>query len=371
MSKEKKSFWLQCLIVMILLLLVGLAIINIRSNFSSLGITFGFDFLWARGSLPLGESWVEVTDENTNIWIFFASLLNTMSMSVFVVIATSFLGALLAFLSYHHNPLVYNSVKIYIELFRNIPLLLQIIFWFNVFVSVLPAVRNSYELMGIVLNNRGLFLPAYSIEPWFWWLLPCSVFLMMIFLWWRQNFSWTRLIIKSSILSFLAWLIISMIFEPLQYPKLGRFRTEGGFQIHPEFIGLALGLIFYTSSYVAESIRGCLQAVPKGQFEAARALGFTEVFLYRKIILPQALTSILPQLGSHYLNVAKNTSLGIAIGYPEVFGIFAGTILNQSGQAIEIMFIVMLTYLVISILITRSIQQLNQSFESWTGVKQR
>jgi general L-amino acid transport system permease protein len=312
-----------------------------------------------------------VTDESTNICIYFATLLNTISMSVFVVIATSFLGALLAFLSYHHNPLVYNSVKIYIELFRNIPLLLQIIFWFNVFVSVLPRVRNSYEVMGIILNNRGLFLPSYSIKYWFWWLLPCSILVMTIFLWWRKNFSWIRLIIKSSTLSFLAWLVINMMFESLEYPKLGRFRIQGGFHIHPEFIGLALGLIFYTSSYVAESIRGCLQAVPKGQFEAARALGFTEVFLYRRVILPQALTAILPQLGSHYLNVAKNTSLGIAIGYPEVFGIFAGTILNQSGQAIEIMFMVMLTYLMISILITWATQRLNHSFESWTGVEQK
>lgn len=366
-----RNIVIQATLLVAILISGYLAYRNLLMHFGDLGVAFDISFLFKKSNLDLTQTWLLTTPEDSNTWLFFVSILNTISMALCCIVLTSLLSLVLAFLSYHPNPLIAKSIVVYVEIFRNIPLLLQIIFWFNAYVRIFPLIRNSISFAGVVINNRGIFLPYYHVSSGV--LLFACICVACYVVWAFYRSAPRKRTLASRLLALWVVCVIAycVLFETLQIPTLTRFSIRNAFQIYPEFIGCALGLIFYTSSYVTESIRGCLNAAPKGQFEAARALGFSEFFLYRKIILPQVMPAIVPQLASHYMNITKNTSLGIGIGYPEMFGIFAGTVLNQSGRAIEIIAMVMIVYLLLSFIIAQLMQWVNNRYEPWTGVKQR
>ncbi|MEC8461290.1 MAG: ABC transporter permease subunit [Pseudomonadota bacterium] len=371
MSGRQKSILIQSAVLLILLLLAAMAIYNASINLTRLNLSFGFNFLWYRSGFPMGESWVIATAQDSNAWLTFSSMINTIVMSIYSIFFATLLGAILAFLSYYPNALLRSSAFVYIEIFRNIPLVIQMLFWLNVYYRTMPKFRESWVFYGIYLNRRGIFLPHYPWYDAFGWLLMVIFIGTLVVLWARQRYALSKNLIWSVGIWLGLVLVYSVLFESLIWPKFNKFRITQAFQIWPEFIGVSLGLILYTSAYIAESIRGCIQSVSKGQYEAARSFGMSEGYIYRKIILPQAMPAIMPQLNSQYLNVIKNTSLGVAVGYPEIFSIFAGTILNQTGSAIEIILLVMIFYLCIATLMSVVFQRINKQYEIWMGVIQK
>lgn len=262
------------------------------------------------------------------------------------------------------NWIISRLATLYIEVFRNLPLLLQILFWYFAILPLFPHPRQSIEFFNsIFLNTRGLYLPAPVPEPGFGWVLVAlavaAVVSILIKRWAsrRQEKTgmpfpvfWTSL----GLFVFLPWLAYGIAGFPLswEFPELKGFNFRGGISVIPELFALALALSIYTAAYIAEIVRSGIQSVSHGQTEAAYALGLKRGQTLRLVIIPQAMRVIIPQLTSQYLNLTKNSSLAPAIGYPDLVAVFAGTTLNQTGQAVEIIGITMGVYLTISLSIS-------------------
>jgi general L-amino acid transport system permease protein len=243
---------------------------------------------------------------------------------------------------------------------RNIPLLLQLLFWYNAVLKALPEIRESIPIAGVaLLNNRGLFLPQPSFGPGLGWAALAGVAALAIAFIWRflaqRRFERTGrqlpvllpgvfLVIGALILTYVA---VGGTIE-FAFPQLGRFNVSGGVEILPEFVALLFGLVIYTAAFIAEVVRAGLLSVPRGQSEAAAALGLRRGQLLNLIIIPQAKRVIIPPLTNQYLNLTKNSSLAVAIGYPDFVQIFTGTVLNQTGQAVEVVLITLAVYLALS-----------------------
>ena len=290
-------------------------------------------------------------------------LVNTLKVTVIGCVASTFLGLLVALGRLSPNWLLSRLCRWYVELNRNLPLLLQLFFWYFIVLQQLPNVRQSISLGGwLFLNKRGLFLPALVPQGGAWaFSIAVTIALAGVFVVFRRS---NRLLNETGIpgkilfpslglligLPALVWLISGQPFT-LDYPVFKGFNFHGGTGLTPEFTALVVGLTIYVSAFNAEIIRSGIQAVSKGQREAARALAMKETQVMRIVILPQAMRIIVPPITSEYLAIAKNSSLAVAIGYPDFVSI-GGTILNQSGQAVEIVGIWMGVYLCISLLIS-------------------
>jgi general L-amino acid transport system permease protein len=262
-----------------------------------------------------------------------------------------------------HNWLLSRVVYCYVEVVRNVPLLLQIYFWYAVFL-VLPVVKESIELgAGIFINNRGMQVPRPIAEPGFW-AIPVALLIGIVAakavgVWAKKRQDQTGQsfpTISTGIGIIVGLLLLALVVTgfPVSFdvPELGRFRFTGGLTIFPEFVALLVALTTYTAAFICENVRSGIQAVSHGQTEASHALGIKPSWTMRLIIIPQALRVIVPPLTSQYLNLTKNSSLGVAIGYQEVVATISGTTLNQTGQAIECIAITMAVYLTISLLIS-------------------
>jgi general L-amino acid transport system permease protein len=287
-------------------------------------------------------------------------LLNTIMVSVLGIIAATILGFILGIARLSDNWIVSRIAAVYIETFRNIPLLLQMFFWYFAVLRTLPSPRQSIEFLGSYLNIRGLSMPAPVPEEGF--SLVVIVFFVGIVAAWlvsrwahkRQDATgqtfpvfWTGvgLIIGLPLLTF----FVAGMPVGLDHPELKGFNFRGGMTLIPELVALWLALSIYTAAFIAETVRAGILAVPHGQIEAASALGLPKVRTLRLIIIPQAMRVIIPPLTSQYLNLTKNSSLATAIGYPDLVAVFAGTTLNQTGQAIEVIMMTMAVYLTLSI----------------------
>jgi len=268
---------------------------------------------------------------------------------------------------------------IYIETFRNIPILLQILFWYNVVLASLPSPRQSLSYLdSVFFNNRGLYIPKPVLEGGFITVIIAFVLAIIAVLYlnkWSKRrhdetgedfpivLTSTAIIIGAPTLVF----FISGMPASLDFPALKGFNFKGGITFIPELLALAFALSIYTATYIAEAVRAGIEAVPKGQKEAANALGLKDYIILKKVILPQALRVIIPPVINQYLNLTKNSSLATAIGYPELVTVFAGTSLNQVGQAIEIILMTMAVYLIISIVISLVMNYFNAK----TRIKER
>jgi general L-amino acid transport system permease protein len=345
---------------------------NTVDNLRRSNITSGFGFLNSRAGFDISESLISYSSSDTYRWALVVGLVNTAVVAVAGIITASIIGFLVGVGRLSENWLIRKICMVYVEIFRNIPPLLVIFFWYLGVLSALPQPRESIALpFGEWLNNRGFFLPA-PIWGEGAWLIPVA-FLLAIGLCWfvarraRQRQAttgeqfpvfWTSvaLLIGLPLLAFVA-AGFPLTFD---FPKKSTFNLLGGTQIRPEFLSLYMALSFYTAAFIAEIVRAGILGVNKGQTEAAYALGLRRRPTLRLVVVPQALRIVIPPLTSQYLNLTKNSSLAIAIGYPDLVHI-GGTILNQSGHAIEIVAIWMVVYLGLSLLMS--------GFMNWFNAK--
>ena len=357
---DKRALLFQVLMVLTILGFVGYLVNNALTNLEQRGITTGFAFLGQTAGFDILMSLVEYDSTHSFGTTFVVGLLNTLLISALGIIFATIIGFLMGIARLSNNWLVGKVAAAYIEIFRNIPLLLQIFFWYFAVLRALPSPRQSIELGSAFLNIRGLYLPAPVFESGFGLvtiaiaIAIAAVFLLMRWNTRRQDATgqrfpvlWTSLAILLG-LPLLAFLLAGMPMS-LDYPALKGFNFQGGMTVIPELLALLFALSIYTGAFIAEIVRSGIEAVNKGQTEAASALGLPKGKTLRLVVIPQAMRVIIPPLTSQYLNLAKNSSLATAIGYPDLVSVFMGTTLNQTGQAIEIIFMTMGVYLLISL----------------------
>ena len=337
---------------------------NTQTNLRRLGIASGFDFLSSSSGFGILQSLIPYSETSSYGRVFWVALLNTLLVSALGIVFATLLGFIVGIARLSKNWLVAKLALVYIETFRNIPLLLQIFFWYFAVLRAVPSPRQSLSLGEVAfLNIRGLYLPAPQFQPGFGWVLAAfglALVLIAILVHWsrrRQAKTGQPFPTLSASLALLLGLPLATFWlagSPLvwQVPELRGFNFQGGLVIIPEMASLLLALSIYTAAFIAEIVRAGIQAVSHGQTEASFSLGLNSNLTLRLIILPQALRVIIPPLTNQYLNLIKNSSLAAAIGYPDLVAAFAGTVLNQTGQAIECIAITMAVYLTISLLIS-------------------
>lgn len=337
---------------------------NTLANMESRGISTGFGFLEQRSGFGIIMSLIPYDSTMSYGRTFFVGLLNTLLVSVMGVVAATILGFILGVARLSSNWLVSKLALVYVEVIRNIPLLLQIFFWYFAVLGSLPSPRQSMEAGGLLfLNNRGLYVPSPITEPGFGWVIASFV-VAIIATFVIQRWAKARQLRTGQIfpsfkvgvglilgLPIAAYLLSG---SPLSwdFPELRGFNFGGGITIIPELAALWVALSLYTASFIAEIVRSGILAVSRGQTEAASALGLRSNLTLRLVVIPQAMRVIIPPLTSQYLNLVKNSSLATAIGYPDLVAVFMGTTLNQTGQAVEVVAITMAVYLTISLTIS-------------------
>ncbi|MCG6233794.1 amino acid ABC transporter permease [Vibrio furnissii] len=342
---------------------------NALTNLESRGIATGFDFLDQPAGFGIGLTLIDYNETYSYGRTFVVGLLNTALVSVLGIILATMIGFVLGIARLSSNWLVSRLAAVYIETFRNIPLLLQIFFWYFAVLQALPSPRESMSLgEAVFLNVRGLFFPAPVFEPGSSVVLiafVAGVIASIVINMWANNKQrltgqqtpMGRIVLVLCVgLPLIVYFIMGMPISA-QYPELKGFNFRGGISIIPELAALLLALSVYTAAFIAEIVRSGINAVSHGQTEAAMSLGLPRSKTLKLVVIPQALRIIIPPLTSQYLNLTKNSSLAMAIGYPDLVSVFAGTTLNQTGQAIEIIAMTMGVYLALS-LITSALMNL-------------
>lgn len=346
--------------------------INTVSNLERQGITTGFGFLDETAGFGILMSLIDYTDSDTYGRTFIVGLLNTVLVSVLGIIVATTLGFIVGVARLSNNWLIARIATVYVEVLRNTPLLLQIFFWYFAVLAALPHPRSSYSLgESVFLNARGLYVPKPMTEDGFgvvWLALVVAVVICVFMIRWahkRQEatgqqfptfFASAGLVIG---LPLVAFIVMGMPLS-FDYPALKGFNFRGGLTVIPELMALLWALSFYTAAFIAEIVRAGIMAVSHGQSEAAHALGLRNSPTLRLVIIPQAMRVIIPPLTSQYLNLAKNSSLATAIGYPDLVGVFMGTTLNQTGQAVVIVAMTMGVYLTMSLSISAFMNWFNK-----------
>jgi general L-amino acid transport system permease protein len=337
---------------------------NTVQNLTERNIASGFDFLRTTAGFDINFHLVEYSETSPYRDALIVAILNTLLVSALGIFFATILGFVLGIMRVSKNFLVGRFAAAYVETVRNIPLLLQIFFWYFGVLRVLPSPKESLSLGGIVfLNMRGLVTPRPvmdgRIELFFIGLvllLICSVYIAKKMR--RQRIETGRIswVAKGlpffTLLAAIALYHIAGLSAEWEMPHLQGFNFQGGYVLNPELVALTVSLSIYTAAFIGEIVRAGILATAKGQTEAALSLGLTRMQTLRLIVVPQALRVIVPPLTSQYLNVTKNSSLGAAIAYPDIVLVFAGTVLMQTGQAVEVMLITMGFYLVISLIIS-------------------
>ena len=342
------------------ILLLAILYRNMLEGLRGLGLTLNLNFLQNEAGFDISEG-IPYEPSDTYLKAFWVGILNTLKVSIIGIVCATFIGLLFGIARLSTNWLIRTIAAAYVECFRNIPLLLQIIFWYTAVVAQLPQVRESISLFeGVFINNRGIYLPSpeptSSLKIWLWFL--CAGLLLAVFLYvlrWRQLQRLDRpgFRAKWALPAFLIVALCGWFLTPgrpftLDLPVLQGFNYQGGMRFTPEFSSLLIGLSIYTSAFIAEVVRSGIQSVVKGQREAARAVGLKEGQTLRLVVLPQAIPIIVPPLTSQYLNLAKNSSLATAVAFPDLFRV-GETMMNQTGQSIPVFAMIMVSYLVMSL----------------------
>ncbi|MGR6465690.1 amino acid ABC transporter permease [Rhizobium sp. PAMB 3182] len=355
-----RGIFYQVVTVALLVLFVWTVTNNTIHNLQKANIASGFGFLSGRAGFDIGQHLIDYSSDSTYGRALIVGILNTIQVAVFGIITASIIGFLVGIGRLSHNWLIAKICQVYVEIFRNIPPLLVIFFWYKGVLAILPQPKDAIQLpFDIFLSNRGFAFPKPIFGETFLFVVAAFVIgiIASIFIssWATkrqmatgQQFpkGWTSLGLIIG-LPILVFLVLGM---PITFdiPVAGRFNLQGGSLIGPEFMSLYLALSFYTAAFIAEIVRGGIKAVAKGQTEAANALGLRSGVTTRLIIIPQALRIIIPPLTSQYLNLTKNSSLAVAVGFADVVAV-GGTMLNQTGQAVEIVGLWLLIYLSMSI----------------------
>lgn len=364
-DSQKRALIYQLAVIAIIASLVLMVIGNTISNMEARGLTSGFGFL----SNPAGfgiisTPFVPYTESSSYFTVFLVGLVNTLIVAVAGCVLALLLGFIVGIARLSSNWLVQRVATTYIELFRNIPLLLQILFWYSAVLKPLPGPRSLHEAgdnVYVSLNNRGLVLAEPVGSPGFeyvWYALFAAIVLSWLLRRWsRQRQARTGQqfpVFFTALLLIVGLPLLTYLFlgRPLEFvpAEMSRFALRGGVTIIPEFVALLLALVIYTAAFIAEIVRAGVQSVSHGQTEAALALGLSPGQRMRLVVVPQAMRVIVPPLTSQFLNLTKNSSLATAIAYPDLFSVFAGTTLNQTGQAVTIMAMTLAVYLTLSLL---------------------
>jgi general L-amino acid transport system permease protein len=336
--------------------------LNAKANLEAQKITSGFGFLENTAGFGVNQSLIPYNESDTYARVFLVGLLNTLLVAGVGIVLATILGFLIGIARLSPNWLVARLAGGYVELIRNLPLLFQILFWYLAVLGTLPGPRQSISLFGeVFINNRGIIVPAPVVGEGagvVFATFAVGVLAAIVFgLWakrWRirtgHEFPLVWINLGLIVVLPLAALVATGVPIGFVKPELRGFNFIGGVRLIPEFVALLLALTTYTAAFIAEIVRAGILAVPRGQTEAALALGLRRGLTLRLIVVPQALRVIVPPLSNQYLNLTKNSSLAVAVGYPDLFAVFAGTTLHQTGQAIEIIAITMAVYLAISLL---------------------
>jgi len=335
---------------------------NTLHNLSVRNISTGFGFLEREAGFAIGESPIAYSAADTYGRAIWVGLLNTLRVSVVGIVLATLLGTLIGIARLSKNWLVSGVASVYVEVMRNIPLLLQLFFWYAIITENMPGPRQALNpLPGIFISNRGLQIPSVQGDAIDWIVIALGLAIIAILgiaNWSRKRQEATGQIFPVGRVAVLLLVVFPLLAffvsgSPLtlDMPELKGFNFSGGLTMSPEFAALLLGLIIYTAAFIAEVVRSGIQAVGQGQWEAAQAIGLSRGRVLRLVILPQALRVIIPPMTSQYLNLTKNSSLAVAIGYPDIVSV-VNTTLNQTGQAIEGILIIMAAYLTVSLSIS-------------------
>ncbi|MBZ9771445.1 MULTISPECIES: amino acid ABC transporter permease [unclassified Mesorhizobium] len=356
-----RGIFFQVLVVVLLVAGVWWIAHNVIDNLTRLRIASGFGFLKGRAGFDISESAIAYSSDSTYGRAILVGLINTVIVAIVGIITATIIGFVIGIGRLSQNWLIRKICTVYVEVFRNIPPLLVIFFWYSGVLAVLPAPRDSIGLpFGSFLNQRGFYFPR-AVWGDGSWLIFVALLVGIAMAWFvarkarqrqmatGQQFPvfWT----SAALIVGLPLLAYALSGFPLSfdYPKQSTFNLTGGFQVRPEFLSLYLALSCYTAAFIAEIVRAGIRGVSAGQTEAAGALGLRSGSILRLVVVPQAMRIVIPPLTSQYLNLTKNSSLAIAIGYPDLTAT-AGTVLNQTGQAVEGVVIMMVIYLAISLL---------------------
>jgi general L-amino acid transport system permease protein len=367
-----RSIAYQIVLVALILFLVYAAVKNAADNLARAKIASGFGFWNVTAGFDISQTLIEYSAQTSTYGqAFWVGLTNTLLVAITGIFFATILGFIVGIARLSRNFLVARIAAGYVEVIRNLPLLLQLLFWYNAVLKALPEMRDSLVIPGgAFLNNRGLFMPQPISQPGFRYVLA-ALFIgiagAIAFRVWakrRQLLTgqqapvfWVSLGLVIGV-PVLVFLLAGMPLE-FAYPEKGRFNIRGGIEILPEFVALLFGLVTYTAGFIAEVVRAGILAVSKGQTEAANALGLRTNPTLRLVVVPQAMRVIIPPLTSQYLNLTKNSSLAVAIGYPDLVQVFTGTVLNQTGQAVEVVVITMGVYLTISLVTSMAMNWYN------------
>lgn len=358
-----RGYVYQIVLLAVVGFLIWSAASNAIENLRAQKIASGFGFWNNPAGFDINQKLIPFSASGGSTYgqAFLVGLLNTLLVAALGIVLATFIGFAVGVARLSNNWIVAKIATVYVEVIRNVPLLLQLFFWYNAVLKPLPDARNSIALPGsIYLNNRGIILPNPQFAPAFEAVVIAfflAVAAAIAFIVWargqqaRTGRQYHNGWIALALIVGLPLIVFFVTGRPLSfdYPQQGRFNLTGGMQIYPEFVALLIGLSTYTGAFIAEVVRAGILAVSRGQTEAAHALGLRSGPTLKLVVIPQAMRVIIPPLTSQYLNLTKNSSLAVAIGYPDLVQVFTGTVLNQTGQAVEVVAITMAVYLAISL----------------------
>ena len=362
-DEKSRSLLIQTLTIGIFAFIIYILVQQTAYNLDKRGISSGFDFLNMSAGYDISIHLISFTSEDTHLRAYFVGLFNTLLIAICGCFLATILGFLVGIIRLSSNWLFKNIAYVYVEFTRNVPVLLQIILYYSILLH-LPQIKQAIVLLdNFYLTNRGFFMPSPVLKEGFGIVIASLIFAIIAsyflkkYLKKRQETTGRQypiFLMNSTLIIFIPIFFYYITGMPIEFdnPVLKGFNFKGGMVVRPEFLGMLFGLSVYTAAFISETVRSGIISVSKGQREASKALGLKNNLVMRLVIIPQALRVIIPPLTSQYLNLTKNSSLGIAIGYADLVHGFGGISLNQTGRAIEIMMIVMLTYLSISLIIS-------------------
>ncbi|MBT3436515.1 MAG: ABC transporter permease subunit [Oceanospirillaceae bacterium] len=363
-DKETRSIIVQIIAAALILSFFAYIINNAVVNLAAIGKDISFNFLWQNASYDINQHLIEYSSTSNHFTAMIVGLINTLLVAAAGIVLATMLGFMLGVMRLSNNWLTQKIAYVYIEYVRNVPVLLHILLLHGLIINALPRPKGSYNFGDtFFLNNRGFQMPSPEFQSLFW-IVGAFVVAGIAFAWWFSRHAqkvqdetgkaYPVAMINIAAIVLLPFAVYFVLGSPIEWdvPALKGFNFKGGIVVRPEFIALWLALSFYTAAFIGEIVRAGIVAINHGQTEAAQALGISNSRTLKLVVIPQALRVIIPPLTSQYLNLAKNSSLALAIGYMDIVATIGGISLNQTGREMECMLIVMAIYLAISLLIS-------------------